>query len=308
MKLNGVLFFPLTPFTPDGQVATDVLATHIAGGLEHGPGGVFVACGTGEFHSLSTAEHAAAVRTAVATTAGRVPVLAGAGGPLGAALEQAANAREAGADGLLLMPPYVAKSPTEGFAAYVRAVAEQGLPVVLYQRDGVVLDPATAVDLARIPGVVGLKDGNGDIDRMHRVVLAIRREIGEGFAFFNGLPTAELTVPAYRGIGVDLYSSAAFCFAPEVATAFHRALTGGDQDVVGRLLSEFYGPLVELRSRVPGYAVSLVKAGARLRGLEVGPVRAPLVEPSAEDLKELARIIDTGLALVGAEARVEGGV
>ncbi|GAA0964403.1 5-dehydro-4-deoxyglucarate dehydratase [Acrocarpospora macrocephala] len=286
MNLTGVLFFPVTPFGPDGRLAGDVLAEHIAAGLRHGPGGVFVACGTGEFSALSEAEHARAVQIATATVAGRVPVVAGAGGPLGAALAQARAAREAGADGLLLMPPYLAKGPRGGYLEYVRAVAAVGLPIIVYARDAVVLEPEDVQDLAEIPGVVGLKDGIGDIDRIQRIVLAAR----PGFTFFNGLPTAELTMPAYRAIGVTLYSSAAFAFAPEIALAF---LNGHD-----RLLTEFYAPLVRLRSRVPGYAVSLVKAGVRLRGLDVGPVRPPLTDLSPDHLDELDGLIKTGLSLL----------
>lgn len=67
-----------------------------------------------------------------------------------------------------------------------------------------------------------------------------------------------------------------------------------------RLLRDFYVPLVELRDRVPGYAVSLVKAAARLRGRPVGPVRAPLTEPSPADLADLGALLETGLDLVGA--------
>ncbi|GAA2892169.1 5-dehydro-4-deoxyglucarate dehydratase [Streptosporangium fragile] len=288
MDLSGVLFFPVTPFRADGTLAGDVLAEHLRRGLEHGPGGVFAACGTGEFSALSEAEHAEAVRIAVETVNGRVPVLAGAGGPIGAALAQARAAGEAGADGLLLMPPYLAGGPREGYAAYVSAVAEV-LPTIVYQRGSVVLEPDQAVELARVPGVVGIKDGVGDIDRMQRTVLAVRAEQPD-FLFFNGLPTAELTMPAYRGIGVELYSSAVFCFAPEIATAY----LNGDE----RLIEEFYAPLVRLRGKVPGYAVSLIKAGVRQRGLDVGGVRPPLVDPSPEDEEELARLIKTGLALV----------
>ena len=120
--------------------------------------------------------------------------------------------------------------------------------------------------------------------------------------FFNGLPTAELTMPSYHGMGVELYSSAVFAFLPEVAQAFLGTL--GDTSATARrlgvrLLDEFYAPLVELRNKVPGYAVSLVKAGVRLRGLDVGGVRLPLVEPATDHLAELERLIAKGLEIVG---------
>jgi 5-dehydro-4-deoxyglucarate dehydratase len=299
--LDGVLFFPVTPFAADG-VDTGVLAEHLRQGLAAGPGGVFAACGTGEFHALAPEEYQAVVATAVKEADHRVPVFAGCGGPLPTAIRLARIAREAGADGLLLMPPYLVAGPAAGLIAYTRAVtAATDLPVIVYQRGSVIFDPASAVSVAALPTVVGFKDGLGDLDRLGQIVAAVGRALPDKqFQFFNGMPTAEATVPAYRAIGVDLYSSAAFCFAPEVSMAFYRALTEGDKATERRLLAEFFYPLSQLRAQVPGYAVSLVKAGVRLRGLDAGSVRPPLVDPSPEHLEELGGILAVGLAAVGA--------
>jgi 5-dehydro-4-deoxyglucarate dehydratase len=89
-----------------------------------------------------------------------------------------------------------------------------------------------------------------------------------------------------------------FCFAPDIALAFHTALRTGDDATANRLLDGFYRPLVELRNEGRGYAVSLVKAGVRLTGLDVGEVRPPLHEPTDEHLKRLAGIIERGRALL----------
>ncbi|WP_086564254.1 5-dehydro-4-deoxyglucarate dehydratase [Streptomyces africanus] len=302
MKFHGVLFFPVTPFAADGSLDEERLAQHIESGVAAGAGGVFVACGTGEFHALSAEEIERATRVAVRTTAGRVPVFAAAGGPAPVARDQAVRVERAGADGILLLPPYLVSAPQQGLVRYVREVtAATGLPVVFYQRGTARLTAETAAEIAALPGVVGLKDGIGDIERMHRIVRAVRAVPGtEDFQFFNGLPTAEMTAPAYQGIGVGLYSSAVFAFAPEIALAFHRALAEGDEARVSRLLDEFYGPLVALRDEVPGYAVSLVKAGVTLRGLDVGGVRAPLLDPAPEHLARLAKLLDHGLEVAAA--------
>ncbi|WP_051844171.1 5-dehydro-4-deoxyglucarate dehydratase [Streptomyces sp. NRRL S-813] len=308
--LQGVLFFPVTPFAADGSVDTAKLSVHLESGIEAGAGGVFVACGTGEFHALGVQEFASAVRTAVEVAGGRVPVFAGAGGSLPLARQYARAAQEAGADGLLLMPPYLVAGPPAGLVAYVRQVVAAGsLPVIVYQRGTARFDVASALEVARLPQVVGLKDGTGDLDLLGRIVTAVRADPatgGSGFQFFNGMPTAEGTVLAYRGIGVGLYSSAVFCFAPEIALAFHRAVTAGDDEVVQRLLAGFFHPLIALRDRVPGYSVALVKAGVRLRGLDVGGVRPPLTDPAPEDLAELEALIAKGQALV-TEARPAHG-
>ncbi|MFI6805568.1 5-dehydro-4-deoxyglucarate dehydratase [Streptomyces luteogriseus] len=302
MKFHGVLFFPVTPFAADGSLDEERLARHIESGVAAGAGGVFVACGTGEFHALSAEEIERATRVAAQTTAGRVPVLAAAGGPIPVARDQAARVERAGADGILLLPPYLVGAPQQGLVRYVEeVVAATDLPVVFYQRGTARLTAETAAEIAALPGVVGLKDGIGDIERMHRIVRAVRAVPGtEDFQFFNGLPTAEMTAPAYKGVGVQLYSSAVFAFAPEIALAFHRALAEDDDALVSRLLDEFYGPLVALRDEVPGYAVSLVKAGVTLRGLDVGGVRAPLLDPTPEHVARLSKLLDHGLEVVGA--------
>jgi 5-dehydro-4-deoxyglucarate dehydratase len=300
MRLNGVLFFPVTPFGADGDVAEEVLAQHVGRGVEAGAGGVFTACGTGEFHALSLDEYARVVSVTTTTATGRVPVFAGAGGALPFARACAETAAANGADGLLLLPPYLVGAPPDGLVRYVREVAAStDLPIIVYHRGNARFTPAAAAELANMPSVIGIKDGFGDLDLLQRIILTVRRTTSREFTFFNGLPTAEMTVPAYRGLGVTLYSSAVFCFAPEVALAFNKAVTGGDDDLVQRLLTDFYLPLVELRDLVPGYAVGLVKAGVRLRGLDVGGVRAPLSDPTPEHLTRLERLITVGTEIAG---------
>lgn len=216
--LDGVLFFPVTPFGPDGEVDYDRLAEHINRGVAAGPGGVFVACGTGEFHALGLSEFGEIVRRTVETVAGRVPVFAGAGGSLVQAKEFAASAKANGANGILLLPPYLVTMPPAGLVEYTRAVAQTtDLPVIVYNRSNAVFDEAGAVAVAQLPTVIGFKDGTGDLDNVSRIVIAVKAALagtGKDFLFFNGLPTAEITQQAYRALGVTLYSSATFAFAP----------------------------------------------------------------------------------------------
>ncbi|MFI9148895.1 5-dehydro-4-deoxyglucarate dehydratase [Streptomyces sp. NPDC053367] len=299
---SGPLFFPVTAYGPDGAVALDVYRAHVRRGIEAGAAAVFACCGTGEFHALTPEEYQACVRAAVEETAGRVPVVAGAGYGTALAVRYARLAADAGADGLLAMPPYLVVAGQEGLLRHYRDLAgATPLPVIVYQRDNAVFTPETVVELARTEGVVGLKDGLGDLDLMQRIVSAVRTEVPGDFLYFNGLPTAEQTQLAYRAIGVPLYSSAVFCFAPEIAQAFHRGLEAGDEAVVRRLLDGFFRPFVELRAQGRGYAVSLVKAGVRLRGLDVGEVRPPLHEPAEEHVERLAELIERGYELVKEE-------
>ncbi|MEU3462435.1 5-dehydro-4-deoxyglucarate dehydratase [Streptomyces sp. NPDC006733] len=299
-RLDGLLFFPVTAYGPDGELDLDTFRAHVRQGIEAGAAAVFACCGTGEFHALTPEEFRACVAAAVEVSAGRVPVVAGAGYGTALAVQFARLAEDAGADGLLAMPPYLVVPDQAGLLRHYSGLAAgTGLDIIVYQRDNAVFDPETVVELARIPNIIGLKDGLGDLDLMQRIVSAVRTDLPErDFLYFNGLPTAELTGLAYRGIGVLLYSSAVFCFAPEIALAFHKALNTGDDATVNRLIDGFYRPLVALRNQGRGYAVSLVKAGVRLRGLDVGEVRSPLVEPAPAHVKELAELIERGTALL----------
>lgn len=299
MDFDGILFFPVTPFTSEGTIDHEMLAAHVATGVEAGAGGVFPACGTGEFHALSASEAAAVTRTAVTAVAGRVPVIAGAGGPLGHAIEVARSAADAGADGLLVLPPYLVGGTQSGLAAYVEQIAEAAdLPVIVYHRGSAQYSVDTVRRLVANPRVVGFKDGTGDIGTTQLIVRAVAEEGRTDFAFFNGLLTAELTQAAYRGIGVPLYSSAAFAMAPDIANAYYRAYADGDEERRLALLDGFYRPLVELRDETPGFGVSLIKAGLRLAGLAVGSVRAPLVDPTPAQEARLAEILAAGRALL----------
>jgi 5-dehydro-4-deoxyglucarate dehydratase len=298
-NFDGVLFFPVTPFTESGAVDLDALAAHLTKGLEAGPGGIFIACGTGEFHAIDEDEFRAIVTTAVNVVAGRVPVYAGAGGSVAQAKRFAVAAQEAGADGLLLLPPYLVEVPQPGLVDFVAAVAgATDLPVIVYNRNNAKFTEASAVAVAKIPNVIGFKDGTGNFDQVARIVAAVTTQVDPDFLFFNGLPTAETTQLAFRAIGVPLYSSATFAFAPDLALAFYNSLESGNIELTNALLNAFFIPLVQLRDTVPGYAVSLVKAGVTMEGVPAGPVRPPLVMPHADDLAQLSAIIAAGRAVL----------
>ncbi|GAA1186238.1 5-dehydro-4-deoxyglucarate dehydratase [Streptomyces hebeiensis] len=294
---RGVLSFPLTSFRPDGGLDLDAYRAYLAGQLATEPGAIFPACGTGEFTALDEDEYGQVVAAAVEVADGRVPVVAGIGYGWAQALRFARRAEEAGADAALVLPHYLLRVPQDGLVEQVRRIAAgTRLPLIAYQRDQVAFSVDGLRRIAEIPTVIGLKDGHSDLDGLQRLTLAAP----EHLLFFNGAATAEVQARAYAAVGVPAYSSAAHAFAPEIADAFFTAMRNGDDARMDTLLRGFYVPFVQLRDRVPGYAVSLVKAAARLRGRPVGPVRAPLVEPGPEDLADLEKLLADGLELVGA--------
>lgn len=306
-RLDGLLAFPLTAFDDRLELDLDGFAAVVDRQVEQGAGAVFLGCGTGEATALSPEEQAAILRRGRDVVADRVPVWIGVGGGAAQARSGIEAAERGGADGVLLLPPYLVSGPPAGLVDFVRyAVGRTSVPVVVYHRGTGVFTPESAAQLLDVPSVVGLKDGQGSVDLMTRIVARVRAadtQRAQDFMFFNGLPTAEVSARAYAAIDVVRYSSAVHCFAPEIAMAFYRALHDGDDATQQRLLTSFYLPLVALRDETPGFAVSLVKAAARLRGHRVGRVRPPLVDPTPDQLDRLEGIVESGLAALGSAAR-----
>lgn len=294
-NLTGLLSFPLTPFGPGGELDLPRFREHVHYQLETDAKAVFVVCGTGEFVSLGFEEHRSLIEAAVAEAAGDKPVFAGVGYGWSLGVQMTQAAERAGADGVLVLPPYLVKGGQEGLYQHYRRIAEAtSLAVIMYQRDTAVFAPETVRRLAEVHNVIGLKDALGDTDHLTRIRIACE----DGISLMNGMPTAEMTALAYQACGVASYSSAVLNFVPEIANAFFRAVGAEETEVTDRLLAGFFIPFVELRDEREGYAVSLVKSGVNLRGKPVGDPRAPLQRPDEQHLERLAKLIDRGLQLI----------
>jgi len=286
---RGLLSFPVTPFNADFSFNETQYRDNMEWLCGYNVAGLFAAGGTGEFFSLSPAEVARVVGVAVEQAKGRVPVIAGVGYGTAIARDMAAAAEKAGADGILLLPPYLVFSEQDGLAAHVEAVcAATKLGVIVYNRDNAQLNENTLEKLcAKCPNLVGYKDGIGDIELMTRVY----SRMGERLTYVGGLPTAETFALPYLEMGVTTYSSAVFNFVPDFATKFYAAVRRRDREAIYAGLKGFILPLIEIRNRKKGYAVSIIKAGMKVIGRDSGPVRPPLTDLTAQEMAELKALI-----------------
>jgi 5-dehydro-4-deoxyglucarate dehydratase len=286
---SGLLSFPITDFDAEGNFRPSTYAERLEWLAPYGATALFAAGGTGEFFSLTHDEYSQVIKTAVDTCAGKVPILAGAGGPTRAAIAFAQEAERLGAKGVLLLPHYLTEASQDGLVAHVEAVCKSvKIGVVVYNRAQCRLTPDSLEKLAdRCPNLIGFKDGIGDIELM----VSIWRRMGDRFSYLGGLPTAEVYAAAYKALGVPVYSSAVFNFMPKLAMDFYHAIAKDDQATTNRLLDEFFLPYIAIRNRKAGYAVSIVKAGARLVGHDGGPVRAPLTDLTEEEHAMLDQLI-----------------
>jgi 5-dehydro-4-deoxyglucarate dehydratase len=298
-RARGLLSFPVTPFTPDDEIDVPRYREHVQFMIDAAPGALFACGGTGEFFSINLDEYRTAVRAAVEQSGGKVPIVAGVGYGTKLACDFARAAQEAGADGIMVMPPYLLVAEQEGLYQHYRTVASSvRIGVIVYQRDNAIFTPPTVARLAEIPNVIGFKDGHGDMERLIRIRLAV----GERLLLLNGMPTAELSAQAFYGMGCRTYSSAVFNFVPGIARAFFEAAEKGNDAECSRLLEGFYRPFGELRDRVRGFAVSLIKAGCGVTGRPMGGVRPPLLNPNEQQIEELRAIVERGNALLRQKA------
>jgi 4-hydroxy-tetrahydrodipicolinate synthase len=251
----------VTPFS-GGRVAEDTFRQFVEWQIAEGSNGL-VPCGTtGEAATLTAEEHRRVIAIAVEVAAGRVPVIAGCGSNNTAhAIELTRNAKAAGADAALHVPPYYNRPNQDGIYAHLAAVADQGIPVILYNvpsRTITDIATETMARLAVLPGVVGVKDATGNLAR----VSAQRLACGEDFIQVSGNDDMALGFNAMGGVGCI---SVTANVAPRLCAEFQAAMREGRWDDALALQDRLYPLHAALFSDAsPGpvkYALSRVRPG-----------------------------------------------
>lgn len=264
----------ITPFR-DGAVDEAAFQSLVEWHIEQGTNGL-VPCGTtGESPTLSHEEHDRVVELCVEAAGGRVPVLAGTGSnSTDEAVVLTRHAKQAGADGALVVTPYYNKPTQEGLYRHFKAVHDAvEIPIVLYNIPGrsvIDLRPETLERLAVLPNIVGIKDATGDVAR----VSVTRLALGGDFIQFSGDDALALGVMAHGGHGCISVSANV---APALCARFQAACLLGD-----------FGSALELHDRLMALHIAMflesspgpVKYAASLLGKCSGEVRPPLAAPS----------------------------
>lgn len=286
--MRGVLGFPITLLRPDLSVDLDALAENVAEMVRHPFCALVAAGGTGEIYSLTPREIEDVVSVTVEAAGGKMPVVGGTAfnAPLGA--EIARGIERAGADCVLVLPPYYISSPEEGLFAYYKAIGDAtGLPLMIYSRDWAVFSPQQVERLAeRVPTLHFWKDGQGDARKYQRIM----QHVGGRLAWLGGL--GDDCVPAYFAIGVQAYTSSISNIAPKLSLELAHAAMNGDAPRLGTLMEKYVHPLYALRERVRGYEVAVMKQAMELLGHRAGPVRPPLCNCRPQDVADLQRLME----------------
>jgi dihydrodipicolinate synthase/N-acetylneuraminate lyase len=292
-RLRGIWGFPLTPFA-GGRVDLEALATaveyQVAGGID-----VICACGMiAEIESLTGEEWRACAAETLAWRGGIPAVVA-----IPASddrLETVEAAVHLGADALLVLPH---TGDLDLIGRRLRGIAAMApsLPLVLYHRPPLDLEPAALGRLCELDVLVGLKDGHRDVRRYRR----LREAIGERLLWVSAWEDVALP---FWALGCDAFAPASVAYEPAYSRAWFECLEAGNVAGARRLLTAHAYGMVDLRLSRPGIDVSVVKAAMAERGLPAGDLRTPAVElaPSErERVRVLLRDLDMALAVGAAE-------
>ncbi len=269
----------ITPFRRDGAVDYDRLRQlvefQIAGGID----GLVPVGTTGESPTLDMDEHIEVVRVVIEAAAGRVKIVAGTGGNSTAeALELTEKARDLGADGTLQVTPYYNKPTQAGLVRHFSAVADLGLPVILYNvpgRASCEIAIPTIAELAKHPNVVCVKEAGGSVDRVSRIKEACNIDVLSGD---DGLTLPMMSVGAAGVISV------ASNVAPQAVADLVHAAAAGRWDEARALHYRYYRLFTDIfleTNPIP------IKAAMEMAGHGAAVYRLPLCEMSPANLEKL---------------------
>ena len=273
---TGAAVAIITPMHADGTVNFEELGRIIDDQIAHGTDAIVICGTTGESAALSHEEHVECIRFAVKHTAKRVPVIAGTGSNDTAfAIEISKEAEEAGADALLLVTPYYNKTSQAGLIAHYTAIANAvTLPCIIYNvpsRTGVNLQPATLAELAKLPNVNAVKEASGNISQVADVAALC----GEELNIYSGNDDQIVPILSLGGKGViSVLSNVAPQQAHDICAAWFSGDTAKSLELQLKALPRCHALFADVNP-IP------VKWAMNRLGWNAGPLRLPLVEPSA---------------------------
>jgi 5-dehydro-4-deoxyglucarate dehydratase len=266
----------------------DGLARNVSEMAQHPFCAMVAAGGTGEMYSLSTGEIERVITMTVEAVNGRMPVVAGTGFNTPIGVDIAQRAERAGADCLLVLPPYYTNAPEEGLFAYYEAIGKAtALPMMVYSRGWCVFSPDMVARLAdRVPSLAAWKDGQGDVRKYQRIM----HRVGDRLAWLGGL--GDDCVPGYFSIGVQAYTSSISNIAPKLSLMLAEAGLEGNFARLTELMKRYVHPLYAIRDRAKGYEVSVMKEAMEILGMPAGPVRPPLMNCRPHDVADIRNLME----------------
>ncbi|HLS60210.1 MAG TPA: 4-hydroxy-tetrahydrodipicolinate synthase [Virgibacillus sp.] len=285
MGFGTVLTAMVTPFDTEGNIDFDVTTVLIEDLLANGTEGLVVAGTTGESPTLLDEEKIALFKHVIEVVNKRVPVIAGTGNNnTAASITLTKEAEVLGADAIMLVTPYYNRPDQQGLYMHFSTIAEATtLPVMLYNIPGrsvVNMDAETTIRLSKIDNIVSVKEASGDLDQVSRII----EHTSDDFSVYSGDDSTTLPIIAIGGNGV--VSVASHVIGNEMSDIVRLYMDGQNKEAAA--LHRKVLPIIKGLFKTPSPAP--VKAALKLKGIDVGHVRLPLVDLSTEEratLKDL---------------------
>ncbi|KVN02068.1 dihydrodipicolinate synthase family protein [Burkholderia stagnalis] len=285
--LQGIIAYPVTPFSADGGVDLKALEALIERLIADGVHGIAPLGSTGESAYLSDAEWDAVADASIRAVRKRVPTVVGISDLTTAgAVRRARFAEQAGADAVMVLPVSYWKLSNDEIVGHYRAIGEAiGIPVMLYNNpatSGVDMSPELIATICRtVDNVTMVKESTGDIMRMHRLA-----QLSDGaIPFYNGSNPMALAALAAGAAG---WCTAAPNLNARLPLALVEAVRAGN---LAQAREVFHAQFPLLQFVVSGGLPVTVKAGLRLRGFDAGEPRKPLLPLGEDRTRELARLL-----------------
>jgi 4-hydroxy-tetrahydrodipicolinate synthase len=284
--LQGIIAYPITPFTDTGRVNEELLGTIVERMVGAGVHAIAPLGSTGVLPYLNDGEREAVAEVVVKQVRGRVPTLVGVSSlTTERTIHHARHAERVGASAVMIIPmSYWKLSDKEVFQHFDAVARAISIPIAVYNNPatgGTDLSPESIARLLEIPNVTMVKESTGDVNRMHRLI----QLCGENVAFYNGSNPRALAafVAGARG-----WCTAAPHLIPELTIELFETVKRGD---LAAARKSFHRQLPFLQFIVKHGLPRAIAAGLELTGVRVGPLRAPLLPLEQPQVEELRRIL-----------------
>lgn len=288
-RFEGTFVVAVTPFTPDENLDLQALRENIDFYIENGIHGIIVCGSTGEFASLSVQEHKKVTEEAVDHVNGRVPVIVGTGAcATRQVIELSRYAKDAGADGVMIVPPFYTKPKENELYEHYRKIAEAvDLPIMAYNNpwtSKVDMQPSFIAKLSEIDNISHVKESSGDVTRIWRINHLTKGKMTV-FCGSDNLALESFLMGAKGWVCV-----AANMFPKHTSRLFELACKESNIKDARSLYLELL-PLLNFLEETGKFA-QLSKAGLEILGRRAGPPRRPLLPVSSEEKEELKMLIE----------------
>ncbi|CDQ40062.1 4-hydroxy-tetrahydrodipicolinate synthase [Virgibacillus salexigens] len=286
MNFGQVLTAMVTPFDANGNIDYDQTTVLIEYLLSNGTDGLVIAGTTGESPTLTADEKINLYNHVVKTVNKRVPVIAGTGGNnTKASIELSKEAQQCGVDAVMLVTPYYNKPNQLGLYQHFRTIAEQTeLPIMLYNIPGrsiINLTAETTIALSKLSNIVSIKESSGDLDQVSEIIEGTEHD----FSVYSGDDSMTLPMLSIGGSGIISVASHIIGKEMQEMVTFFKE---GNVRKAARLHRKLL-PIMKGLFSAP--SPSPVKAALRLKGIETGGLRLPLVELSDQEIQQLKMVI-----------------